>query len=66
MSNTGVTMGATGLGSGFLFVWLWNSILVPRWGFPEITAEIGAAITAVLVKVADYFGQWLPEGPRKE
>lgn len=64
--NAGVNVGATGLGSGFLFVWLWNSILVTRYGFPEITAEIGAAITAVLVKVADYFGQWLPNGPNRE
>lgn len=64
MNNTGVTMGATGLGSGFLLVWFWNSILLPKYGFPEITGEVGAAIAPVLVAVANYFGQWLPKGPK--
>lgn len=66
-SATGtVAVGASGVGSGAITIWVWNSILVPRTGLPEIPAEIAALIAPLLVAAAGWLWAWAPQPPKKD
>lgn len=51
---------SSGAGLALILIWLWNGILAPRSGLPEMPAEVAGAITLL---VADLFRLWLGTRP---
>lgn len=58
-----VEVGAGGIGSGAITIWIWNQILVPRTGLPEIPAEIAALVAPLLVALGVWLWRWMPVPP---
>lgn len=47
---------SSGAGIGLVFVWIWQSYFVTRWGQPEMPAEVAGVVVLVLTDVFRWLG----------
>lgn len=47
---------SAGAGSSGLTIWIWNAIIAPRSGLPEMPAEVAGVLT---LWIADLARQWM-------